>query len=129
MRDYSIKEFRDRIDEKLQEIGYPLIEDHPTIENKEEEIVQLQTPLKSVNKTQNAFPLLSTFQVSIICWSVMQHKCMEMTGEVDQKLQEYNMTRTITSPAMYDSTIQKYGITTTYEVRYNALMDSFDFIK
>ena len=52
-----------------------------------------------------------------------------MTDEVDSKLQEYNLTRTNTSPAVYDPILQKYGITITFEVRYNSITISFNFIR
>jgi len=54
---------------------------------------------------------------------------MQMTDEVSTKLQKLNFIRTNTSPAIYDSILQKYGITITFEVIYNAIMNSFDFIR
>ena len=54
---------------------------------------------------------------------------MKMADEVDKKLQEYNFIRTNTSPAVYDSILQKYGITITFEVRYNSITASFNFIR
>ena len=54
---------------------------------------------------------------------------MKMADEVDKKLQEFNFIRTNTSPAIYDSILQKYGITITFEVRYNSITTSFNFIK
>lgn len=54
---------------------------------------------------------------------------MKMTSEVDVKLQELNFVRTNTSPSIYDNILQKYGITITYEVRYNGLTNSFQIIK
>lgn len=129
MRDLSIKEFSDLVYEKLEVLKYKQTLSNPTTEDKEKELIELHTPLKSVNKTQNAFPILSTFQLSITCWNEKQRKAMEMTDKVDTKLQEYNMTRTNTSPAIYDSILQKYGITITFEVRYNAITDSFQLIR
>lgn len=129
MKDLSIKDFSDLVYEKLEN----LVENKPILSNPNTEskfpILELHTPLKSVNKTENAFPILSTFQMSITCWNEKQRKCMEMTSEVDTKLREFNLIRTNTSPAIYDSILQKYGITITYEVRFNSLTDSFDFIK
>ena len=59
----------------------------------------------------------------------MQRKAMEMTDEVEEKLRKLNFVRTNTSPAIYDSILQKYGITITFEVIYNNIMTSFDFIR
>lgn len=129
MKDLSIKEFNDLIYEKLED----LYENEPILSNPDTEskfpILELHTPLKSVNKTENAFPILSTFQISITCWNEKQRQAMQMTDEVDTKLQEYNLIRTNTSLAIYDSILQKYGITITYEVRYNSITTSFNFIR
>lgn len=129
MKDLSIKEFNDLIYEKLED----LYENEPILSNPDTEskfpILELHTPLKSVNKTENAFPILSTFQISITCWNEKQRQAMQMTDEVDIKLQEYNFIRTNTSPAIYDSILQKYGITITFEVVYNSVTTSFNFIR
>lgn len=127
MKDLSIKEFSDLIYNKL-EILYKTILTNPNTKGKFP-CLELYTPLKSVNKTENGTTILSTFQMSIKCWNEKQRQAMEMTHKVDIKLQEYNMIRTNTSPCIYDSILQKYGITITYEVRYNALTNSFQFIR
>ena len=128
MKDLSIKEFSDLVYERLESLKYKQILTNPTTTSKFP-CLELHTPLKSVNKTENAFPILSTFQISITCWNEKQRKCMEMTSEVDTKLQEFNSIRTNTSPAIYDSILQKYGITITFEVRYNGITGSFQFIR
>ena len=111
----------------LNKENYKQILTNPTTTS-EFPCLELHTPLKSNNKTKNAFPLRSTFQISITCWNEKQRKAMEMTDEVEGKLQEYNFVRTNTSPAIYDQILQKYGITITFEVRYNAITDCFEQI-
>lgn len=128
MRDLSIKDFSDLVYEKLEKLKYKQILTNPTTTSKFP-CLELHTPLKSVNLTENGFPIKSTFQISITCWNEKQRQAMQMTDEVDTKLQEYNFIRTNTSPAVYDQILQKYGITITYEVRYNGITDSFYFIK
>lgn len=128
IKNLSIKKFSDLIYEKLEDLKYKQVLTNPTTESKFP-CIELHTPLKSVNKTENAVPVLSTFQISITCWNEKQRLCMEMTNEVDTKLQEFNLIRTNTSPSIYDSILQKYAITITYEVRYNGLTDSFQFIR
>ena len=129
MKDFSIKEFTDLVYEKLEDLykNKPILS-NPNTESKFP-CLELHTPLKSVNKTENAFPVFSTFQISITCWNEKQRQAMQMTDEVDKKLQELNFIRTNTSPAVYDFLLQKYGITTTFEVRYNSIMASFNFIR
>ena len=128
MKDLSIRDFSDLVYEKLEPLKYKQILTNPTTESKFP-CLELHTPLKSVNLTENAYPIKSTFQISITCWNEKQRQAMQMTDEVTTKLQEFNFIRTNTSPAVYDQILQKYGITITFEVRYNSIMNSFDFIK
>ncbi len=125
MRDLSIKDFSDLVYEKLEPLKYKQILTNPSTESKFP-CLELHTPLKSVILTENGFPLKSTFQISITCWNEKQRQAMQMADEVDTKLQEFNFIRTNTSPAVYDQILQKYGITITFEVRYNSITASFN---
>lgn len=125
MKDLSIKEFSDLVYEKLEPLKYKQILTNPTTTSKFP-CLELHTALKSVNLTENGFPIKSTFQISITCWNEKQRQAMQMTDEVDKKLQELNFTRTNTSPAVYEQILQKYGITITFEVRYNSITSSFN---
>ncbi len=128
MRDLSERQVSDWVYEKLETLNYESILTNPTTESIFP-CTELHNPLKLVNKTQNGFPIKSTFQVSITCYDKSQRKCMEMTNEVEEVLREMNFCRTNTSTSIFDSITKKYGITITFEVRYNAITDSFDFIK
>lgn len=129
MRDLGIEEFSDIVYEKLENLytNKPILS-NPNTESKFP-IIELHTPLKSVRKTDEAFPILTDFQMSITCWNEKQREAMDMTQKVETSLQEYNFTRTNTDPAVYDSILQKYGITIVFEVRYNSITNSFDFIR
>lgn len=89
----------------------------------------IETPLESVNKTDNGMPILKTFQVSIEHWDNKQRFCMEMANKTDIQLQKRNFIRTGSSPIIFDQITKKYRFITTYEVRYNALTNSFNYIK
>lgn len=128
MRQLGTKVFSDLVYEKLEELEYELVLTNPTTESIFP-CLEIHTPLKSTGKTHNAFPLRTNFQISITCWNEKQRKCMEMTDEVEKKLQEFNFTRTNTSSAIKDEILKKYGITIFFEVRYNAITDSFEFIR
>lgn len=125
MKDLSIRNFSDLVYEKLESLKYKQILTNPTTESKFP-CLELHTPLKSVILTEDGFPLKSTFQISITCWNEKQRQAMLMTDEVSSKLQEINFMRTNTSPAIYDNILQKYGITITFEVRYNSIANSFN---
>ena len=85
MRDLSIKDFSDLLYEQLETLKYNQILTNPTTTSKFP-CLELHTPLKSVNKTENAFPIKSTFQISITCWNEKQRQAMQMTDEVSTKL-------------------------------------------
>ncbi|HIU51407.1 MAG TPA: hypothetical protein IAB70_02095 [Candidatus Merdicola faecigallinarum] len=89
----------------------------------------IDTPLESVNNTDNAIPIRKTFQVSIEHWDNKQRICMEMADNTDKKLQKRNFIRTNSSPIVFDQITKKYKFITTYEVRYNVLTNSFCYIR
>ncbi len=89
----------------------------------------INTPLDSVLKSENATPILKDFQITIEHWSDNQRKCMEMASNTDKVLQKRNMLRTNTQPIMYDEITKKYRLITSYEVRWNGITNSFNFIK
>lgn len=89
----------------------------------------INTPLDSVLKSENAVPVLKDFQITIEQWADSQRKCMEMANNTDKVLQKRNMLRTNTQPIMYDEITKKYRLITSYEVRWNGLTNSFNFIK
>lgn len=87
------------------------------------------TVLESVNKTMNAIPIRKTFQVSIEHWDNEQRFCMEMANKTDEQLQKRNFTRTNSSPIIFDQITKKYKFITTYEVRWNGIMNSFEYVR
>ena len=89
----------------------------------------INTPLDSVLKSENAIPILKDFQITIEHWSDSQRKCMEMASNTDKALQKKNMVRTNTQPIMYDEITKKHSLITSYEVRWNGITNSFNFIK
>lgn len=89
----------------------------------------IDTPLESINNTENATPIRKTFQVSVEHWANEQRICMEMAQNTDKKLQKRNFIRTNSSPIIFDQITKKYKFITTYEVRYNALTNSFSYIR
>jgi hypothetical protein len=128
MEQFSEKNFSDFVYDTLQELDYEQILTNPSTESVFP-CLELHNPLKSTRKTHNGIPISSTFQISITCWNEKQRECMEMINKVDEKLQVYNFVRTNTSPSIKDAILKKYGITITFEVRYNCITNSFEFIK
>lgn len=127
MIELTIKDFSDLVYEKLEELKQELSLENPNTESKFP-CRTISTPLERVQKTINAFPLLKVFQINISCWDSKQRICMEMASKTDEKLREYNFIRTNTTPINFDDITKKYRLTVTYEVRWNAITNSFEFI-
>jgi len=89
----------------------------------------IDTPLESTNNSNNGIPVRKTFQVSIEHWDNNQRMCMEMADRTDKQLQKRNFTRTNSSPIIFDQITKKYKFITSYEVRWNALTNSFSYIR
>lgn len=128
MSELTAEQFLDILKNKLSELQEGISQPNNNMENINSYRI-INTPLESINKTQNALPILKTFQVSIEHWSNTQNNCMEMASRTDEKLRDYNIIRTITNPCIYDSTNQKYNLIVMYEVRWEALTNSFICIK
>lgn len=120
----GVKEFSDCIYEKLVELEDTVMATAPSTTS-EFPCREMQAPLKTINKTG----ALETFQISIKHWNDTLANVMEMTDVTDSKLLEYNLIRTNTSSCTLNTELQKYELTTTYEVRYNALTNAFQLIK
>ena len=120
----GVKEFLELVNNKLAELEEKLVFSKPT-ESSEFPCREINTPLKSVNKTH----ALETFQISIKHWNENQKSAMEMADKTDEKLLEYNLVRISTNQCTLDEILQKYQLTSTYEVKYNALTNAFQLIK
>ena len=89
----------------------------------------IDTPLESINNTNDGVPIRKTFQVSIEHWADKQRFCMEMADKTDKQLRKRNFIRTNSSPIIFDQITKKYRFVTTYEVRWYALTNSFSYIR
>ena len=120
----GVKEFLELINNKLEELEEKIVLIDPN-EASEFPCRQINTPLKSVNRSH----ALDTFQISIKHWNEDQKSAIQMADTTDAKLLEYNLIRISTNQCTLDEVLQKYQITTTYEVKYNALTNAFQLIK
>lgn len=134
MNDFTTKDMSDLLYDILAEIKddeenkTEIVLQTPTTESKYPCRV-INTPLESVTKTENAIPVRKTFQVSIEHWDSYQRECMEMANKTDITVRNKNLIRTNTSPILFDEITKKYKLITTYEVRYNAITNSLEFIR
>lgn len=134
IQEFTTKDMSDLLEEKLKDIqdnGKSKTEvtlQNPTTESKFP-CRLINTPLDSVLKSENAIPILKDFQITIEHWAGKQRNCMEMASNTDKELRKLNMLRTNTQPIIYDEITKKNRLITKYEVRWNALTNSFEFIR
>ena len=122
---FGTKDFSDLIYNKLAELEDSVLLVKPDTSSKFP-CREMNTPLKSVSKTINTIDI---FQISVKHWHEKLSCAMEMSDKTDEKLLEYNLIRISTTPYIYDETLQKYVITSTYEVHYNKITNAFQIIK
>lgn len=89
----------------------------------------IRTPLESVRDSINAVPIFKDFQVSVEHWSNSQRDSMAMSVLTDEQMRTKNFICTNTGTGWFDETTKKYIIRKTYEVRYNAITNAFEFIR
>ena len=132
--EYTTKEFSDLIYTLLSEIKDDGI-------NKTEVVLQTPTtnsnfpcrvinvPLEQTTKTENAVPIVKSYQVTIENWAKLQRDVMDMGNRTDNALQSINLIRTTTSQVIFDEVTKKYRLIATYEVVYYGVHNSFEVIR
>lgn len=88
----------------------------------------INTPLESVGIIIDGIPLRKIFQVTIECWAEKQRDVMQMDSNTSSELLKKAFIKTATVPIFYDEITHKYRYINTYEVIYNCLTNSFEYI-
>lgn len=129
MEELTIKQFSDLTYNKLSELEEEISLSEPTVESTFPCRI-ISTPIEVVQKTdRKGINLLKQFQISISHFGNSKNECMEMVSQTDNKLSEYKFVKTNTLPIKYDEGIEKFNLTTIYEVYWNALVKSFMSVK
>lgn len=134
MKEFTTRDMSDLLEADLKEIkdngksNTEVTLQNPTTESKFP-CRLIHTPLDNIRKSENAIPILKDFQITIEHWASKQRNCMEMSSNTDEVLRKRNMLRTNTQPIIYDEITKKHRLITKYEVRWNALTNSFNFIR
>lgn len=133
IQEFTIKDMSDLLYNDLSQIRDDDKNTETTLQNPTTESVfpcrLINTPLDSILKSENAIPVLKDFQITIEHWSESQRKCMEMACNTDKALQKRNMLRTNTQPIIYDEITKNYKLIISYEVHWNGITNSFNYIK
>ena len=134
MVNFTIKNMSDLLYDRLSKIKYfNDKETETTLNNPTTTSIfpcrLIHTPLEYIEKTKQAIPLRKRFQVTIEHWASKQRELMEMSNNTDLELQKLNFVKTTPSPILYDDITKKYRLSNTYEVKYNAIFNTFEFIR
>lgn len=134
MREFTIKDMSDLLYDDLSKVeDFNKDKTETTLQMPTTESVfpcrLINTPLDSVFKSMNAIPIKKQFRITLEHWASKQRECMEMSSNTDKVLQKRNMLRVDTQPIIFDGITKKYRLITIYEVRWNALTNSFEYVK
>jgi len=124
MNELTTKQFSDLIENKLKELEETVTLGELSSES-EFPCRKIGTPLETTIKTSNAIPILKQFQITVSHYHESLEQCMEMVSTTDEKLREYSLIRITTSQITYDEKTKKYNLIVIYEVRWEALTNSF----
>lgn len=128
MNTFTTKNFSDYIYEKLENIGYEIVLSTPTTKSKFPCIV-LDTPIEIPNLIDEAKIIIKRFQISIQVWTDGKRECMNMFKKISDVLENSNILKTSNDNIVFDEITKKYQGSATYEVNYNALYHTFEYIR
>jgi len=87
------------------------------------------TPLTRVVRTENGVPVEIDISFSVDYWDSTKYSVMSLSDSGNEKLREYNISRVNTTIDTFDEITKKYRYGGNYEVKYNAINNSYMAIK
>ncbi len=135
MKEFTIKDMSALLYEKLSKIkDFEDKQTETTLDTSQEKITTfpcrlINPPLEFIEKTQNAIPIRKKFQTKVEHIAISQADVIEMANNTDLELRKIHFVKTLSESIMYDEKLQKYKQSNTYEVRYNMIFNTFEFIK
>lgn len=135
MKEFTIKDMSALLYEKLSKLkDFEDKQTETTLDTSQEKITTfpcrlINPPLEFIEKTQNAIPIRKKFQTKVEHIAISQADVIEMANNTDLELRKIHFVKTLSESIMYDEKLQKYKQSNTYEVRYNMIFNTFEFIK
>ncbi len=135
MKEFTIKDMSALLYEKLSKLkDFEDKQTETTLDTSQEKITTfpcrlINPPLEFIEKTQNAIPIRKKFQTKVEHIAISQAEVIEMANNTDLELRKIHFVKTLSESIIYDEKLQKYKQSNTYEVRYNMIFNTFEFIK
>ncbi len=135
MKEFTIKDMSALLYEKLSKLkDFEDKQTETTLDTSQEKITTfpcrlINPPLEFIEKTQNAIPIRKKFQTKVEHIAISQADVIEMANNTDLELRKIHFVKTLSESIIYDEKLQKYKQSNTYEVRYNMIFNTFEFIK
>jgi hypothetical protein len=125
MTDFDTGQFIEWVVDKLDTItGLEVVLSNPSGDSKFPCAV-VSTPLRRVVRTEDGVPVEIDISVQIDYWAGKKYDVMDLSDQGDIKLREYNLTRVNTTIDTFDEITKKYRYGGNYEVKYNAITNSY----
>jgi hypothetical protein len=83
------------------------------------------TPLIRVVRTENGVPIEIDISVQIDYWANTKYDVMSLSDSGNVKLREFNLSRVNTTIDTFDEIVKKYRYGGNYEVKFNAINNSY----
>lgn len=135
MKEFTIKDMSALLYEKLSKLkDFEDKQTETTLDTSQEKITTfpcrlINPPLEFIEKTQNAIPIRKKFQTKVEHIAISQADVIEMANNTDLELRKIHFVKTLSESIIYDEKLQKYKQSNTYEVIYNMIFNTFEFIK
>jgi len=122
----SLSELTKMIVSELEKIGnLEVVLENPIASSKFPCSV-VNTPLQSIEITEDAIPVRTNISVLIDCWDNTKYKSMQLLEKVDKKMRNINFIRTNMPIDQFDSITKKYRIGGSYEAFFNGLTNALE---
>ena len=127
MNELTVEDFQRYVVRLIETLGNNVTLENPDVEE-EFPLSVVSNVMQSIKKTENNFPILKRFSVTVEWWTNSKYESMKLFQETNILLRQSNMAQIGTPIDIYDDLTKKHRYGGRYEVNYNGLTNSLERI-
>lgn len=127
MTEFTIEDFQRYTVRVIEKNGNNVTLSNPDI-NETFPLTVVSNAMQSIKKTEDNFPILKRFSITVEHWANSKYEAMKMFQETTVLLRNCNMAQVGTPIDMYDEITKKHRYGGRYEVNWNGLTNSLERI-
>lgn len=127
MNELTVEDFQRYVVRLIETLGNNVTLENPDVEE-EFPLSVVSNVMQSIKKTENNFPILKRFSVTVEWWTNSKYESMKLFQETNILLRQSNMAQVGTPIDIYDDLTKKHRYGGRYEVNYNGLTNSLERI-